>query len=67
MNKKKKLIDLKYKLHQETKQDRLDELKNKLQNKEITDGRQYATICNSVFGKDRILSRKRIILGRYNR
>ena len=67
MKKLQKLIELKYKLYQETKQDRLEELNKKISDKEISTAFGYAAICNSVFGKKRILSRKRIILGKYSR
>lgn len=55
-----KLRELKYKIHQETKQERLEELRQKLEQYDITSTFRYGTICNSVFGKKRILSRKRI-------
>ena len=50
----------KYRLHQETKQKRLEELRNKLEQYDITSAFKYGSVCNSVFGKRRILSRKRI-------
>lgn len=48
--------------HQNTKQERLEELRNKLSEYEINSAFRYAAICNSVFGKRRIKSRQRIIL-----
>ena len=50
----------KYRLHQETKQERLEDFKNKLEQYDITSVFKCGTICNSVFGKKKILSRKRI-------
>ena len=49
-----------YKLHQETKLERLGELRNKLEQYDITSAFKYRVICNSVFRKKRILSRHRI-------
>lgn len=62
MNKQRhrKINELRYELHQETKQERLEELRNKLEQYDITSVFKYGAICNSVFGKKRILSRKRI-------
>ena len=66
-NVKKTVKNQKYKLHQETKQERLEELRNKLEQYDIISAFKYGAICNSVFGKKRILSRQRInqiIIGR---
>lgn len=62
MNKQRqrKINELRYKFHKETKEDRLEELKEKISEQEITDVLKYGAICNSVFGKKRILSRQRI-------
>ena len=46
--------------HQARKEERIQELKNKFLEHEITSAFKYGAICNSVFGKKRILSRKRI-------
>ena len=57
---KKILAAQRYKLHQVTKQERLEELRNKLEQYDIISAFKYGAICNSVFGKKRILSRQRI-------
>ena len=62
MNRKvqRELAKQRYKLHQETKKDRLEELKEKISGQDISDAFKYGATCNSVFGKRKILSRKRI-------
>ena len=62
MNKQsqRKINEQRYKLHKKTKENRLEELKEKIAVQEITDVHKYGAICNSVFGKKRILSRQRI-------
>ena len=59
MNKKGLLI-AQYKRHLLTKKERLEELNQKLNNREIKTAREYLVVSNSVFGKKRHQSRARI-------